>query len=164
VNTPQNEFPETSADRFQIDIRYLTQQLPSLVSVERKRRTWDEHGAKVTLEALSGKRPLSQAGRGLSGKEDLTWNRAKALAHAVIISNKPEYSAIRKQLGDWRNRSTAALLSTLSLWMAGTLGVSITAMRPMLATMLYGVAATGGDWDVLLESEYDDDSDPEGLT
>jgi hypothetical protein len=118
----------------------------------------------VTLEALSGKRPLSQAGRGHSGKEDLTWNRAKALAHAVIISNRPDYSAIRKQLGDWRNRSTAALLSTLSLWMAGTLGVSITAMRPMLATMLYGVAAAGGDWDVLLESELGDDGGSEDLT
>lgn len=145
-------------------MRYLKQQLPSLVSVERKRRTWDEHGVKVTLEALSGKRPLSQGGRGHSGKEDLTWNRAKALAHAVIISNRPEYSAIRKQLGDWRNRSTAALLSTLSLWMAGTLGVSITAMRPMLATILYGVAATGGDWDVLLESELGDEGGSEDLT
>jgi hypothetical protein len=67
-------------------------------------------------------------------------------------------------VSDVIGRPAAALLSTLSLWMAGTLGVSITAMRPMLATMLYGVAATGGDWDILLESEYDDDSDPEGLS
>ncbi len=136
---------------------YLIRQLPSLIDVERKRRSWDEHGEKVTRDFLSGRRPLCRVDRSLSGREVFIWSRAKALAYSVIVSNRPEHSVIRKQLGDWRNRPTAALLSTLSLWMAGALGVSVTVAGPMLVTMLYGVAEAGEDWEVLRDSQWGGD-------
>jgi hypothetical protein len=154
----QLETPDTPGHRFRIDKDYLMRQLPSLVDVARKRRSWDEHGEKVARDHLTGRRPLCRVDRGLSGCEVLIWSRAKALAYAVIVSNDPAHAAIRKQLGDWQNRSTAALLSTLGLWMAGVLGVSITVISPMLVTMLYGVAEAGEDWEVLRGAGRDGDA------
>jgi hypothetical protein len=62
-----------------------------------------------------------------------------------------EHEPVRKRLGDFKNPSTAALFSTLSLYLAGKLGLSLTITQPMLAVMLYAVHGASGNWNVLLD-------------
>lgn len=74
---------------------------------------------------------------------------AKSRVHAVVASQDPEYHAIRRRLGNLRNPSTPALLSTLGLWLAGMLKISVSVTGPLVAVMLYSVAEADGDWEVL---------------
>ncbi len=78
------------------------------------------------------------------------WGMVKELVHSVVASQDPTYAGIRKRLGDLQKPSTPLLLSTLSLWLAGILGISTSVTGPLVAAMLFGVAEAGGDWDILI--------------
>ena len=146
-----SEFPPTIPTEARIDRKFLLRQFPMLIHVKLKRRTWDEHGAKVARELLSAANPHNRITNGGSDLAASTWNLAKELVHAAITTENPEHAAIRKRLGDWRNRPTPALFSALRLWMAGVLGISVTTTGAMLAAMLYGVADAKGNWEILRE-------------
>jgi hypothetical protein len=68
-----------------------------------------------------------------------------------MATSDPENAPVLKRLGDFKNPSTAALFSTLSLYLAGKLGLSLTITQPMLAVMLYAVHGASGNWNVLLD-------------
>lgn len=128
-------------------------QVSGLVQVKRRRRTWNEFGEKVIEDYLNSspkvRRPITR-GESADGAEATYWSMAKELVHSVVASQDPTYGGIRKRLGDLQNPSTPLLLSTLSLWLAGVLGISTSVTGPLVAAMLFGVAEAGGDWDILM--------------
>ena len=84
-------------------------------------------------------------------REAARWRMAKSLVYAVLASRDPQHDAIRQRLGNLQEPSTPRLLSTLSLWLAGKMGISVSATVPLVAVMLYAAAEAGGTWDVLGE-------------
>lgn len=133
----------------QIDTRFLLRQVPSLAQVRRKHRTWNDYGEKLVRE-LQVPTPTVRTMTGMPDPGDASeWSYAKQLIHGVLATRQPEYDAIRKRLGDLQATSTPNLLSTLGLWLAGVLGMSVSVTKPMVAVMLYAVAEASGDWKIL---------------
>ena len=76
---------------------------------------------------------------------------AKSVVHEVLVRRNPQYDRIRQRLGNLNEPSTPRLLSTLSLWLAGEMEISVSVTVPLVAVMLYAAAQAGGTWDVLME-------------
>lgn len=134
------------------DTAFLLRQVSGLALVKRRRRTWNEFGQMVIddLQSSSPKGRKPRAGEDSTDASEATfWGMAKELIHSVVATQDPTYDGIRKRLGNLQEPSTPLLLSTLSLWLAGVLGISVSVTLPLVATMLYGVAETGGDWEAL---------------
>lgn len=147
-----SEPPSAATARIHVDTAFLLRQVSALVHVKRKRRTWNEFGEKLIEDYLSSspkvRRPMAEM-ESTDASEATCWSIAKELVHSVVASQDPTYGGIRKRLGNLQNPSTPRLLSTLSLWLAGVLGISTSATGPLVAVMLYGVAEAGGDWEAL---------------
>ncbi|MEO5915146.1 MAG: hypothetical protein ABIS50_13000 [Luteolibacter sp.] len=138
-----------SADGIRIDIRFLLRQVPSLVQVRRKHRTWNDYGEKLVRE-LQVPAPTVRTMTHMSDPKDASeWSYAKQLIHAVLATRQPEYDAIRKRLGNLQTTSTPILLSTLGLWLAGALGMSVSVTNPMVAVILLAVSEASGNWEIL---------------
>ena len=136
----------------QIDIDFLLRQVASLVQVKRRRRTWNELGEAVLRDFMKSyplARVVRHDGDAPVSREAAHWRMAKSLMHEVLATQNPQHDAIRKRLGNLQEPSTPRLLSTLGLWLAGMLGISVSVTGPLVAVMLYGVAEAGGDWDAL---------------
>ncbi|MDB6080675.1 MAG: hypothetical protein JWO82_4422, partial [Akkermansiaceae bacterium] len=58
---------------------------------------------------------------------------------------------IRKRLVGAGDSSTLYVLSTLSLWLAGAMGMSVSVTTPVVATLLYAIATSPAEFGVLLE-------------
>ncbi len=147
------EISDVEANGIQIDTAYLLRQVSTLAQVIRQERTWNEFGEKVGRDFRSSTptlRVVSEEGEVETPVRQSTWTRAKELIHSVLAGREPKYDAIRKRLGNLREPWTPALLSTLSLWLAGVLGISVSATIPMVAAMLYAVAEASGDCEILL--------------
>ncbi len=145
-------FPPATPPRVNIDMAFLLRQVTSLADVKRKRRTWNEFGEKAFQDldrASPGSRRLKSRIEPDRASAASYWGMVKELVHAVVGSRDPAYDGIRRRLGDLREPSTPLLLSTLSLWLAGVLGISVSVTGPLVAVMLYGVAEAGGDWEIL---------------
>lgn len=146
------EFAPRALPRIRIDTVFLLRRVPRLSQVRRKRRTWNEFGEKVfyDFEKSSPVRRQLASWVGLAAASDTTcWSMAKDLIHAVVARQDPRHDGIRKRLGNLHEPSTARLWTTLTLWLAGELGISTSVTGPLVAVMLYGVAEAGGDWDAL---------------
>lgn len=148
-----SELPSAATPRIYVDTAFLLRQVSALVQVKRRRRTWNEFGEKVIEDYLSSspkvRRPMTGA-ESAAGPEAIYWGMAKELVHSVVASQDPTYGGIRKRLGNLPTQSTPRLLSTLSLWLAGVLGISTSVTGPLVAAMLLGVAEAGGDWEILM--------------
>ena len=135
-----------------INTAFLLRQVSTLALVKRKRRTWNEFGEIVFRDfERSSSRVRRTATRvsPVEAPEAINWGLAKELVHAVVASQDPRHEAIRRRLGNLQEPSTPLLLSTLSLWLAGVLGISVSVTGPLVAVMLYAVAEAGGDWGIL---------------
>ncbi len=136
--------------RTPIDTRFLLRQVSSLNKVREHEQTWDEFGDGLARLKQWPPSPVHLMDRlPEDPAASATWNMAKELVHGVITSEDPKNVAIRRRLGDLSQPSTPRLLTTLSLWLAGVLGLSVSKTSPMVATMLYAVAKSPDDWDVL---------------
>lgn len=148
---------EPSSDRnarIQIDSQFLMRQMPTLSEIKRKRMDWNELGGKIIQEY----QPRPQGNHSKANRPedpDSTsgecWLRAKELLHNIMATSDPRNAPVRRRLGDFKKPSTAALFSTLSLYIAGKLGISLTITQPLLAVMLYAVHEASGNWDILLD-------------
>jgi hypothetical protein len=83
-------------------------------------------------------------------RADSKWLDAKRLMYEILATGKTEHQPNRKRLGDLQKISTPILLSTLGLWLAGMLGISVSVTKPMVAVILFAVAEAGDDWDILI--------------
>ncbi len=141
-----------SAAGIQIDTHFLLRQVPSLTQVRRKHRTWNDYGEKLVRE-LQVPAPTVRRMTGIPTPANATaWSFAKQLIHGVLATPHGEYGAIRKRLGNLQMTSTPKLLSTLGLWLAGMLGMSVSVTQPMLAVMLLAVSEASGNWEILNDS------------
>lgn len=132
-----------------IDHKFLLRKVAALVQVKRCRRTWNEMGETVLRDYISSApTPRVEAQVSL---EAAHWRMAKSLVYAVLASHEPQHDAIRQRLGNLQEPSTPQLLSTLSLWLAGKMGISVSVTVPLVAVMLYAAAEASGNWDVLVE-------------
>jgi hypothetical protein len=120
-----------------IDQTFLLRKVSGLAQVRQKHRTWDEHGERLTQNfcRLAG-----------HATEAFTWSQAKELVYQVLTRRDPRHDAIRKCLGNLKQPSTPRLLSTLGLWLAGVLQISVTATMPMVGVILYGLGEAEGQW------------------
>ena len=156
-NAPAMTSLEPSSDknvRIQIDPQFLMRQMPALAEIKRKRMDWNELGEKIIREYQP--RPQWHRSKANRPEDPHTtagecWLRAKELLHNIMATGDPRNAPVRKRLGDFKKPSTAALFSTLSLYIAGKLGISLTITQPLLAVMLYAVHESSGNWDILLD-------------
>ena len=139
------DFPSPPAIRLRIDLSFILRQEPRLIRVKRRQCSWDTFGELVLRDFFQ---PRITAIR--SATDELAeWKFAKELVHSVLTSSAPEHDGIRKRLGNPGTASTPLLFSTLSLWLAGILKISVSLTMPMTAAILYGISEADGDPDVL---------------
>jgi hypothetical protein len=138
--------------KVQIDTEFLLQKVSELIQVKQNRLNWNEFGERIAgphhVPQIPTRSARDQA-KSATPPEPSDWCRAKELVHAVLASRDPKYEPIRTRLLHFDNPSTATLLSTLSLWVAGKLRLSVTIAQPMVAVMLYAVAKSSGNWHIL---------------
>lgn len=139
-----------------IDTHFLLKKIRGLVHVEKNLQTWNEFGESVVMrKGLT--RP--RTGRCIIDTFKLAeptstsiWHHAKKLVHSLFTGQNPDHDELRNRLGNSPNPPTPLLLSTVSLWLAGELKIIISVTRSMVATMLYAVGKSSGDWDILARS------------
>jgi len=138
----------------QIDMAYLLKKVRGLADVKARRRTWNEVGQRLELEVMPVQRAYHlvppPVARGKWGAPSL-WQEAKELVFAVMASGEPEFEAIRGRIRRGSSPTTQLLLSTLDVWLAGRLGVSVTITSQMAAVMLYAVSESPAGWKILLD-------------
>ncbi len=128
-----------------IDTAFLLKQYQPLAELRRKRLSWNDFGAGLERNFKGASRQIMTGRsrfRATAGAAN--WDVAKELVCDVMTGNDPEHDGIRKRLGNPQEPETARLLSTLSLWLAGVLGISVSITKPMVAVMLYAVGEAGG--------------------
>jgi hypothetical protein len=124
-----------------VDKDFLLRKVSTLRLAERRRRNWDEHGEKITREFPISKPAFRLIGEdGVSSEVTATpnWEEAKDLIQSVFTSTDPKYDGIRKRLRNLHNPSTQMMLSVLSIWLSGEMGISTSMTHPMVALILYG--------------------------
>mgnify|MGYP000064103261 CR=1 FL=1 len=128
-----------------VDTDFLIRKVSSLLHVKNQRRTWDEHGEKIAKNFL----PTAPAFRLIDDDFAVPktstvpdWQQAKEIIHAVLNSEDTKYHAIRKRLRNLHNPSTQMMLSVLSIWLSGVMGISTSVTHPMVASILYGAATS----------------------
>jgi len=123
-----------------------------LSEVTRNGLTWNALGEKIARrnqeDAVVIYRVLDELDAPKSHDPPI-WSQAKQLIHAAMTSRNFDRDPAAKRLRRHQYTSTALLLSGLGLWLAGRLGISLSATRPMVAVMLHAVYQTHGNWDVL---------------
>ena len=138
--------------RIQIDTSFLLRQVSALTKVRERHQTWNEFGELTARHNHARPLPVHVIdGRIEEGtsSEPSNWSVAKDLVYEVLKTDDPKHDGIRKRLGNFREPSTPLLLTTLSLWLAGVLGMSVSKTSPMVAAMLYAVAKSSNDWETL---------------
>ncbi len=128
-----------------VDKDFLLRKVSTLRQAERRRRNWDEHGKKITREFPISKpafRLIGEDGISLEVSPTPNWEEAKELVQSVFTSTDPKYDGIRKRLRNLHNPSTQMLLSVLSIWLSGEMGISTSMTHPMVALILYGSSAS----------------------
>lgn len=144
---------QSPAAGIKIDSQHLLKQVPALVRVKRKQRTWNDFGGKLVLDLQNPAQAVRQSGAMAANGDVSEWAVARQLIHGVLATRDSQFDGIRKRLGNLETVSTPTLLSTLGLWLAGVLGISVTVTKPMVATILFAVAEAGGNWEILNETE-----------
>ena len=139
-----------------IDTHFLIKNIRGLRHIEKNRITWNEFGEAVVIKKALIHPQTSRSIRDKSQfAKPLTtsiWQRAKKLVHAVFILKYPEHDWLRKRLNNLSNPPTPLLLSTISLWLAGAMSITISVTRSMVAAMLYAVGKSSGDWEILVSA------------
>ncbi|MCW1926143.1 hypothetical protein OKA05_26530 [Luteolibacter arcticus] len=121
-----------------IDASFLLRKFPDLARLLRQGYDPDEVGqAWMNQARRTASRQQSQR-RSHGAEED--WEQAKAVLHQVLHTDDPNFNVIRGLLFARPDIQTPVLVSTLSLWLAGHLGLSLTMATPLVAVMLYEIA------------------------
>ena len=135
-----------------IDADFLLQKVHSLRQVQQGHLTWNEFGEKIARSVPGNYRRYHDHDPERAPAPGPTvWLSAKELVHAAMISQDLKYEQVRKRLIYFERPSTPSLFTTLSLWLAGKLGISVTTTQPMVAAMLYGVGQSDGNWGILVD-------------
>ena len=126
-----------------IDEGYLLRKFPDLAQLLRGGYHPDEVG-QAWLNRARRAAPRQQSQRRHIGVEE-DWEQAKQVLHQVLHTENPDFHVIRGLLFARPEVKTPVLMSTLSLWLAGHLGLSLTMVTPLVAVMLYEIGTAEGD-------------------
>ena len=121
-----------------IDEGFLLRKFPDLALLLRRGYHPDEVG-QAWLNRARRNAPRQQSQRRHIGVEE-DWEQAKAVIHQVLLTENPEYHVIRGLLFARPEINTPVLMSTLSLWLAGHIGLSLTVVTPLVGVILYEIA------------------------
>jgi len=121
-----------------IDEAYLLRRYPELARLLRQGYHPDEVG-QAWLNRARQAASRNQSQRRTGAEEE--WEQAKEVLHQVLHTDNPEFHVIRGLLFARPGITTPVLVSTLSLWLAGHLGMSLTMATPLVAVILYQIAA-----------------------
>ncbi|NJM39084.1 MAG: hypothetical protein HC845_15195 [Akkermansiaceae bacterium] len=146
--------PPHQSGKLKIDIGYLLREVPSLRRVKKQLFTWDEYGEKIAthfLVAPPDLRVVDEDCDYVVSAPAPQWKTAKEVVYEVFTTSNPRHDNVRRRLQN-ASASTPLLLSTLSIWLSGVMGFSVSVTRPMIATMLYGIATSERKLSVLLEN------------
>lgn len=145
--------PPFGADS-KIDVAYLFGKFPDLALLERQGMGLDAIGNELVRRKLHKHSRKHKATRtDGDGTDQREWLRTKEALREVLCSENPDFAEIRKRLREHSGALTPHLLATLSLWLAGHLGMSLTTVTPLVATVLFGIARHGVEgWCGLEES------------
>jgi hypothetical protein len=146
--------PPRKTAKLKIDVDFLLREVSSLRHVKKQRITWNEYGEKIATDfpaTAPGLRLIDDDFDYVVSAPAPHWKTAKQIIHEVFAANDPKYDDIRKRLWNSHNPSNQFLLSTLSIWLSGVIGFSVSITRPMVAAMLYGIATSDLKLSVLLE-------------
>ena len=144
VKTGQTQEAMTSHHHrlLSIDEAYLLRKFPDLALLLRRGYPPDEVG-QAWLNRARRAAPRQQSQRRQTGaEEDL--EQAKAVLHQVLHTDNPDFQVIRGILFARPDVKTPVLVSTLSLWLAGHLGLSLGMVTPLVAVMLYEISTGKG--------------------
>lgn len=135
--------PPLGADP-RIDVAYLFGKFPDLALLERQGMGLDAIGNELVRRKLHKHSRKHKSARAAGSETDLQeWVRTKEALREVFCTDNPGFNEIRKRLREHSGALTPHLLSTLSLWLAGFLGMSLTTATPLVATVLFGIARHG---------------------
>ncbi len=133
-----------------IDPAFLQKKFPEIAKMARQGEPWDQIGvAMLRGVQRAGSRQsggLIGGGSGSRFRSSLAtgpeseWAAAKAALRRLFCSDSEDLREIRQRLGDSSASTTPLLIVTLSLWLAGHLGKSVTRTTPLVATVLLGMA------------------------
>ncbi|MEK7951337.1 hypothetical protein [Luteolibacter soli] len=127
-----------SSRNLSIDKAFLLRKFPELARLLRQGYDPDEVGqAWLNRARQAASRQQSQR-RHIGVEED--WEQAKEVLHQVLHTTNPDFNVIRGLLFARPGITTPVLVSTLSLWLAGHLGLSLTMVTPLVAVILYEIA------------------------
>lgn len=121
-----------------IDEAYLLRRYPELARLIRQGYDPDEVG-QAWLNRAAQNASRQQFQRKASAEEE--WDQAKDVIHQVLHTDNPEFHVVRGLLFARPGITTPVLVSTLSLWLAGHLGLSLSIVTPLVAVILYEIAA-----------------------
>lgn len=128
----------------QIDVRYLFGKFPDLALLERQGFGLDAIGNELVRRKLY-KHSRNQKITRFEGSEpdQREWLQTKSALFEVFCTDHPDFEGIRRRLRRHSGAITPHLLGTVSLWLAGFLGLSLTTVTPLVATVLFGIARHG---------------------
>lgn len=121
-----------------IEVDYLLRKFPDLALLLRRGYHPDDVGQAWLTRARQAASRQQSKRRHIGVEED--WEEAKAVLHQVLHTDNPDFQVIRGLLFDRPGIKTPVLVSTLSLWLAGHLGLSLTMVTPLVAVILYEIA------------------------
>lgn len=145
---PKNPMKPLFESDPRIDVSFLFGKFPDLALLERQGFHLDAIGNEL-VRRRQGKQARQkrepEVSDPKSSTELLDWSRIKAALHQIICTSSQDFEEIRGRLRNHAGATTPHLLATLSLWLAGFLGMSIATASPLVATVLLGIARGGVD-------------------
>ena len=129
-----------------INRQELMAQVPYLRMVESQRFTWDELGTALNAEVQGAGATASALGKAAPAArgflQDL-WTVVKQEVHTLLCTNARKYAALRKTLREKKEIGTLYVLTTVTAFLAGIVGVAPALLTPLVATVLFAVAQLG---------------------
>lgn len=122
-----------------IDTGYLFRKFPDLAKLLRDGCHPDDVGEAWLTRARGAVSRQQSRNPRLGAEAD--WAQAKETLERILHTDHPDFEGIRSRLFSRPGISTPELVSTLSLWLAGHLGLSLTMVTPLVALMLYETAS-----------------------
>jgi hypothetical protein len=138
-----------------IDTSLLVRKVPLLSMIQKHQFTWNQVGENLLENAPKPRNHRRENGfsveKSATATAQSSWAGVKSEMFRLLATDAPEYGDIRKRLVGAGDSSTLYVLSTLSLWLAGAMGISVSVTTPVVATMLYAIAQSPAAYGVLLE-------------
>lgn len=144
--TSQKRMPPSSSPGLElpaIDLRILVEKVPALKLVVRRQASCDDVGFDLVVQSLKG----TSFQRGVfstkpSRAAESIWSQSKSAFYRLLATDDEEFAETRGRLALHQPRSTYTLMSSLSFWLSGAVGIPISAAMPIACVLLHLIATS----------------------